>query len=133
MAMKKTFAWTFVLIIFLLLTACSKPAGEALTQTQGDYTASLSFDPDPPVMMTAVGMSLTLEDGAGQPVEGARVSYDLTMPAMTMPPNQPTATEASSGIYETEATFTMGGEWQADALVVVNGDTVHFTFDFTVE
>lgn len=131
--MKKTAVWTLILIVLLLLTACSKSAGGTLTQTQGDYTASLAFDPDPPAMMTAVGMSLTLEDASGQLVEGAEVSYDLTMPAMSMPPNQPTATEQGSGVYETEATFTMGGEWQADAMVDVNGDTVHFTFDFKVE
>ena len=132
--------WSFLSILgimSLFLAGCNGSSSQSaigtLTQTNGDLSAELSFSPDPPGMMSAVEMTLTLTDSSGSPVEGAQVSYDLTMPAMRMPLNQPEATEQGGGVYLAEATFTMGGEWQTAATVTVNGETVDFTFDFKVE
>ena len=135
--MKKIIVFALFVILMLSMLGCrstgSQSSAETLTQLSGDMTATLSFNPDPPVMMSPVEMTLMLTDSAGEAVDGAQVSYDLTMPAMPMPPNQPEASGQGNGEYQTEATFTMGGEWQADVEVVVNGETVNFTFDFKVQ
>ena len=135
--MKKIIYIAFFVVLMLSMLGCHSAGGqfsaEAMTQISGDMTATLSFDPDPPAMMSPVEMTLMLTDSAGEAVDGAQVSYDLTMPAMTMPPNQPEASGQGNGEYQTEATFTMGGEWQADVTVVVNSETVNFTFDFEVQ
>ena len=132
--MKRSFGLGLILLLSLLfLAGCgAKPVG-SLSQTQGDLSATLSFDPDPPAMMTSELLTLALTDAAGQPVDGAEVTFDLTMPAMQMPPNQPAATSAGDGLYQAEATLTMSGGWQADAAVLLDGETVHFTFNFDVE
>ena len=135
--MKKWAFLSLLAIISLFMAGCNGTSGQSaigtLTQTNGNLTAELSFSPDPPGMMSAVEMTLTLTDSSGSPVEGAMVSYDLTMPAMRMPANQPEATDQGNGVYLAEATLTMGGDWQAAATVTVNGETVNFTFDFKVK
>jgi len=135
--MKKWINLFLLVFLMLVLTACGGSNDQAtigeLTQTDGDLKAVLSFSPDPPGMMSAVQMTLTLTDSSGKPVEGAQVSYDLTMPAMPMPTNKPEATDQGNGVYLTTATFTMAGEWQAAATIIVNGETSEFSFDFKVD
>jgi nitrogen fixation protein FixH len=131
--MKRTLELSLILVILIFLSGCGQQAAESLSQTSGNYSATLRFDPDPPALMTSEGMTLTLLDSDGQPVNGAEVGFDLTMPAMKMPPNQPSATARGNGIYQTEATFTMAGQWQVDAAVFLNGETIHFIFSFDVE
>ncbi len=80
---KKILIFLFLLII--TLTACSKSGLGALTQSSNNITGVLTFDPDPFEVMSPVTLSLQLTDAAGQPINDAQVSYDLTMPAMKMP------------------------------------------------
>lgn len=135
--MKKLIYFALLFFLMFWLVGCNSSKGnsssESIAQTSGGLTGKLSFDPDPPVMMSPVEMTLTLSDSNGNAVDGAQVSYDLTMPAMPMPPNQPEARGQGNGNYQTEATFTMQGEWQADVTVVVNGKTENFIFEFTVK
>jgi hypothetical protein len=83
--------------------------------------------------MDPVTLSLTLTDPNGQAIEGAQVAYDLTMPGMAMPPNQPQASDKGNGLYETGTTFSMSGDWRAEATVAYNGKTTTFTFDFSIK
>ncbi len=84
-------------------------------------------------MMKPVTLSLTLTDSKGNAIEGADVAYDLTMPGMTMPPNHPQATDKGKGLYQVDTTFTMSGDWHAEAAVTYKGVTTPFTFDFSVQ
>lgn len=61
----------------------------------------------------------------GLPVEGARVEFDLTMPAMEMPLNRfgARAVPDRPGTYAGEGTFTMKGKWQIEA-IARHGDQV---------
>jgi hypothetical protein len=133
MFLKRILFLSLLISALFSLAGCSQPTIETMSQTHGGLTVELSFDPNPPAMMTSVEMTLVLKDSSGQPVDGAQVFYDLTMPAMKMPPNQPQAVGQGNGSYQTEATFTMGGQWQADVTVTVNGETVNFIFDFNVD
>lgn len=128
---KKILIFLFLLII--TLTACSKSGLGALTQSSNNITGVLTFDPDPFEVMSPVTLSLQLTDATGQPINDAQVSYDLTMPAMKMPANQPQAIFQGEGLYTAQTTFSMSGEWQADVIVVQGSETTTLTFDFSIK
>lgn len=62
--------------------------------------------------MKPVQLSVTLSDAGGQPVVDRAVSFDLSMPAMTMAPNRPRVTAAGGGVYEATTLLSMAGEWR---------------------
>lgn len=95
--------------------------------------ATLVIDPFPPVVMKEARLRLSLRDADGRPVPGAAVSFDLTMPDMTMPPNKPLATERANGAYEAPAIFTMPGLWQILASVSIAGDTEQFVYELEIK
>jgi hypothetical protein len=122
--------------LFLLLisfTACSQSNVGTLTQSSNDMTGALTFSPDPIDAMTPVTLSLQLTDSSGKAIDGAQVSYDLTMPAMKMPPNQPEATSQGNGLYTVETSFSMSGDWQAAVTIKQGNASTVLTFDFKVK
>jgi len=98
------------------------------TQTAGSLAATLAVDPQPPTPMQETTLRLALRDAAGRPVEGRKVCFDLTMPAMAMPPNRPVAREEGRGVYRAAALFTMAGEWEIRATVSSAGTDEVFAF-----
>jgi len=84
-------------------------------------------------MMEPVALSLSLTGPGGETIKGAQVFYDLTMPGMVMPPNQPQAREEGQGVYLAKATFTMAGEWRVEATVSYGKQMATFAFDLSVE
>ncbi len=78
----------------------------------GGVTARLALSPAPAPVMKPLKLSVTLADAAGQPVLDRAVSFDLSMPAMTMPPNRPQVTAAGEGVYEATTLLSMAGEWR---------------------
>lgn len=82
-------------------------APPAVSALKGRITVS----PFVPQSMREATIELSLTDAAGKPAAGRKVSFDLTMPAMAMPPNKPAAKEIRSGVYQAKAVFTMAGEW----------------------
>lgn len=82
----------------------SAPAASAL---KGRVTVT----PPAPQSMKEATIELSLTGASGKPAAGRKVSFDLTMPAMAMPPNKPAAKEIRSGVYQAKAVFTMAGEW----------------------
>jgi nitrogen fixation protein FixH len=126
--MRHTVLTLLCLAVSLALTGCGGTASPTrLTQTAGTLTATLTVTPYPPVPMQDTTLELTLQD-AGQPVTGAMVRFDLTMPGMEMPPNHPEATYAGDGVYQAQALFTMAGEWQIRVEVTRAGESDEFTF-----
>ena len=131
--MKKTSYFIVVCMLTLFLAGCGKSTPKEFSQTNGGLTASLSIAPYPPVVMEPATLRLTLTDAAGQMIDGARIAYDLTMPGMAMPPNQPQASGQGDGRYHADAIFTMSGKWRVQATVTHNGKEAVFTFDFSVK
>ena len=130
-----------LLIIFLIffvtcLTAagCGHKSSDhplVLEQTDQKYTAQLTISQNPVAVMKETTLTLVLHDAGGQPVDNAAVRYDLTMPGMTMPPNQPQTDEKGNGVYDAKAIFTMAGDWRCRAEAQVpGGAALEFTFDF---
>jgi hypothetical protein len=126
--------YLFVLAILAIsIVGCKQESSQGFTQSRDGMVAVFEMSPASPVMMEPVTLSLSLTGPGGEAIEGAQVSYELTMPGMTMPPNKPQASDEGQGVYRAEATFTMAGEWRAQALIVYSGTTTIFTFDFSVE
>jgi len=128
--MKKHFLFLFLLTF--TLAACQKYPAQKLTQTKNGMMAVFSMSPATPAMMDAVALTLNLRDANGQGIQGAQVTCDLTMPSMSMPPNQPQPTDAGNGMYTANTTFTMSGAWRAEVTVTYQGVTTPFTFDFSI-
>jgi YtkA-like len=123
---------TLVLSIVLLagLTACGGTATPpAFTRQAGPWSATLEVEPYPPEAMKAATLELAVTDEAGQPISGAAVAFDLTMPGMEMPVNRPQAAEQGDGIYQAAAMFTMAGPWRLAASVSSADHSETFTFD----
>ena len=121
--------------IVLMLAGCSRsqPTGTPITKTDGEVTAVFSLSPAAPIVMNPTVLTLMLQDADGQPITGADVAFDLTMPGMAMPPNNAQAVDDGSGSYDAEVTFTMAGDWQIQADVTYPGSSAQFTFDLTIE
>lgn len=131
--MKKIFYSSLVLVALAFsLFGCGQAKTKELTQSQNGITAVFSMSPASPSMMEPVTLLFSLTDANGKVIEGAQVAYDLTMPGMAMPPNQPQATDEGSGHYNADAIFTMSGDWRAEATVTYNGETTIFAFDFSI-
>jgi hypothetical protein len=117
------------ILIPLLLNGCGPTASPAAdTQTSGSLSATLQVSPFPPAPMEDTTLELTLRDSNQRPATGALVVFDLTMPAMEMPVNRPQATEEESGVYRTDAIFTMAGEWLVRVEVTYQGQDEEFRF-----
>jgi len=125
-------ALVWVTLAFFIL-GCSQTKTSEFTQTRNGITAIFSMLPDSPTMMEPVSLSLVLTDIDGQAIEGAQVTYNLFMPGMTMPPNQPQASDNGDGLYKASAIFTMAGDWRAEATVDSGGETMTFTFNFAIK
>ncbi|MHB1590117.1 MAG: FixH family protein [Sulfuricella sp.] len=119
-----------LLVITLGLASCSsKTSPMQVAQTAGAFSVSLNVDPDPPVPMQDALLELKLLDSKkGQPISGASVSLDLTMPGMQMPVNRPEVVESGSGVYQAKTLFTMAGKWQIQAVVTYAGKSETFIF-----
>ena len=103
------------------------PQGTAAQQA-GDMIVMIKLDPYPP-MVSMNEFTVTLTDAAGQAINDATVSLDLTMPAMHMPPNQPELPFVADGKYTGSAPFTMRGWWRIEVIITRGGQTQSAFFD----
>jgi hypothetical protein len=132
--MKKYIFSLFVLaILIFLLFGCGQATTNEFTQTRSGITAVFSMSPDAPATMEPVRLVLTLTDANDKAIDGSLVTYDLTMPGMSMPPNRPQATGKGKGLYEAQTIFTMSGDWRAEVTVTYKDEMIPFTFDFSVK
>jgi nitrogen fixation protein FixH len=75
---------------------------------------------------------IRLSDAEGQPVDGADVYLDLTMPAMPMGVNKPIAEPQGGGVYRAQGIFDMAGDWKLTVVAEVAGKEHRATFDAAV-
>ncbi len=118
-------------LVSLALNACgatAPPTSYVETRGSGSLSATLKILPYPPVPMEETALELELRDDRGQALSGASVRFDLTMPGMEMPANNPETTEEGEGLYRAQAIFTMAGEWQILVEVFHLGEKAEFTF-----
>lgn len=106
-------------------------AGPPAVQTEG-LVISLAVAPSRPARHEGTTFEITVRDATGNPVAGARVSLDLTMPGMAMAEHRPTVLERGAGGYVAVGTFSMGGEWLATVEVLQDGRRVRAEFRIRV-
>ena len=96
----------------------------------GGVTARLSLSPEPAPVMKPLQLSVSLADAGGQPIVDRAVSFDLSMPAMTMAPNRPQVTAAGDGVYGATTLLSMAGEWRLTVEIGGSGapQTIPLTF-----
>lgn len=97
-------------------------------QKAGDTIVMIKLDPYPPTV-SMNEFTVTLTDAAGQALNDATVSLDLTMPAMHMPPNQPELPFVADGKYVGSAPFTMRGWWRIEVIITRGGQARSAFFD----
>nr|WP_301336683.1 FixH family protein [Thermus scotoductus] len=89
----------------------------------GYFQLEIWSDPSPPPVAQLHTWTLRLLDGAGQPVEGAKVTVDAIMPAHGHGmPTQPQVKPLGRGLYQVEGMkFSMEGEWQVLVRIETQG------------
>lgn len=104
------------------------PANTA-AQAVGSLNVALALSPYPPVGFQKGGFDVTLTDAQGQAITDAKISLDLTMPAMPMPQNTLDAQHTGNGIYHATGMFTMRGLWQIEIIIERGGQKQSVFFD----
>lgn len=118
-------------MLVALLAACGQAtAPTRLAQTVDGLTITLEATANPK-LNAAEQLTVTLADAQGQPVDGADVYVDLTMPAMPMGTNRPIAEPAGQGGYRASTAYTMTGEWEVTVVASVAGKEHRAVFKIT--
>jgi nitrogen fixation protein FixH len=129
------YALSIILACQLLLSACGvADTANANTQraTVDGLTIALEAPADPQVNQGAE-FRIVLNDAEGNPVDGADVYLELTMPAMAMGTNQPIATAQGNGVYTAQGVFDMAGAWEITVHADVEGKAHQATFASDVD
>ena len=104
------------------------PANTA-AQKAGNLNVSLALSPYPPVGFQESAFDVILTDPNGLPITDAKISLDLTMPAMPMPPNSLEAQHTGNGLYHGTGTFTMRGLWRIEVIIERGGQKQSVFFE----
>jgi hypothetical protein len=131
--MKRVLSVLAVIVLGALLSSCGKSASKEFTQTSDGVTAVLDISPFPPQVMEPATLLLTLTGDPGQSLDNVPVLFDLSMPGMKMPANQPVPTSEGNGVYSCDAVFTMSGDWQIEIKVGQSGEIAVFDFDISIK
>nr|PZN18470.1 MAG: hypothetical protein DIU80_22880 [Chloroflexota bacterium] len=89
--------------------------------------------PQPGVALPGYHLIVTLTEPPGNPVDGASVYLDLSMPGMTMGTNQPIADPLGDGRYRVRTVYSMEGDWLIAVHARTGGKEHVATFDLSVE
>ncbi|MFV9507886.1 MAG: FixH family protein [Oscillochloridaceae bacterium umkhey_bin13] len=124
---------TAILLLTLLLTACTpgSPALSSQTQTVDGLTITLEATAAPRINDRQL-FTVLLSDAQGQPVVADDVYLDFDMPAMPMGTNRPIAEAAAPGRYTAVTVYTMSGDWTIDVVVTWAGTEYRAQFTMLV-
>jgi len=86
-------------------------------QKVGNLNVSIALSPYPPVGFQKSDFDVALTDEQGQPITDAKISLNLTMPGMWMPPNKLEAQHTGNGRYHAAGMFTMRDGWRIEVII----------------
>lgn len=118
-------------VVALTLAGCGGPAYTREQQTVEGLSITLEH-PERTELLKEYDVTIILADASGNPVDGATVFLDMTMPAMPMGQNRPLADPLGGGRYRLKTTYTMDGDWVTHVYVTVEGKEHRATFNYTV-
>jgi hypothetical protein len=99
------------------------------SQKVGGMNVALELNPFPPASFQQASFNVKLTDDKGQAINDAKISLDLTMPGMWMPPSKPDAQALSDGAYRANARFTMRGWWRIEVIITRGAEKQSAFFD----
>lgn len=120
--MKKWIIYPFLLLTFLVLSACSTPKWDVTVKAPATYNEG---NPMP--------LQFTVKDKDGNPLSGALVEATLEMKQMDHGKVQISAEEIESGKYLALPKLPMDGDWVANVQVTYNNEKATFTENFTAK
>jgi hypothetical protein len=123
--------YLLVLVTLLCCTAVNATAAETRIETilTNGGKATIIFNDSPLKTMTETPFTIELYEASGDLMNEAKLSLDLTMPFMPMPPNNPKATWQKNA-YHGAAIFTMAGAWQVNVEIKrSDSETEKIVFD----
>lgn len=129
----KKHSWMVLILAIFLISCAGKTSLTENTAVQTGNQAELAITPLEPVSLQSTTLEIKLTSSQDTPIAGAVISLDLSMPAMTMPKNNPSVTESGNGLYQAEAVFTMPGEWLIRAEIKTGTGIEVFDFPVTVK
>lgn len=89
----------------VFLAGCSRGSSMGAPEPSGPITATFA---NPPSVMVADKLTVTINP---KPPANTRVSVSLSMPSMSMPPNNVNLAPQPDGSYTGNCVFTMPGKW----------------------
>ncbi|MBI5649077.1 MAG: FixH family protein [Chloroflexi bacterium] len=95
---------------------------DTASQKVGNTNVTFTLAPYPPVGFRQSTFDIALTDEKGAAIKDAKVSFDLTMPAMWMPSNKPVAQAVGDGKYRATGMFTMRGFWRIEVIIERGGE-----------
>ena len=101
-------------------------------QKVGNLNVSIALSPYPPVGFQETNFDVTLTDEEGQAITDAKITLDLTMPGMWMPPNTLQAQHTGNGLYHATGRFTMRDLWRIEVIIQRGGEEQSVFFDVWV-
>ncbi len=104
----------FLIATLLVVAGCtSKSQSSSATTAMGasDLAVSIAFVPDPP-QKGLDKLTITIKDSAGNPVAGAAVTLDTSMPTMSMAGPSPVAHDNGDGTYSANLNAQYATTWQ---------------------
>lgn len=124
-----------LLIGALPLAGCAPKAAapmHAAKPGMSDGHVLLTLTPAMPRALDAVVFTVHVTGKDNRPVAGAKVTADLSMPGMEMPPNTVSLTPTTPGTYTGQGRFSMPGTWAVTVTALDKGKRIVTTFPITV-
>lgn len=118
--MRTTILFSRLLVIPLLLAACSGNASAGTATPAQGLSITVETDPSP-AMMGEVEIRLTIQDTQGNSVTGADVFVFADHTDMSGMSMSGQASEIGNGVYTIRADFSMAGNWMLQVEVTRNG------------
>ncbi len=110
-------------LVLIFALACQKQQPTTAKSRPSTMNVQLTTDPTPPVEDQDTTFKLTLTDGSGKPVPGAKVTAALKMQTMDMGKNEVTFADKGAGNYEGKGMFTMAGPWDVEVWADLGTDS----------
>ena len=122
-------------VVLLLSVGCApKPYTPAYTVRPAAKKGRifLTFSPASPRALDPVVFTVRVVGTDNRPVAGARVTANLTMPGMEMPPNTVALTPTAPGTYTGQGRFSMPDQWAVTVTIVDKARRTSAAFPITV-
>jgi len=104
----------------LLIAACSSQGAGKHSGAAHGLAITATLVPDPPRQGPET-LTVTVRDDAGSPVEGAAVTVNTSMPAMSMMGPLVVASAAGGGTYKAHLTLQYATKWRFSVTAKSNG------------